>query len=49
MLTFSYRPQAFYGFYREEGRSDRTLIEWDRDTDVFCVVKLVLSEAAIQG
>ena len=38
MLEFSYRPQAVYGFHRGEGRSDRTLIEWDRDVDVFVLL-----------
>ena len=49
------------GFYRGEGRSDGTLIEWDRDIDVLVtvssplilveknVVKLQSSEAAILG
>ena len=61
MLQFSYRFQVFYGFYRGEGRSDGTLIEWDRDVDVLVtissplilveksVVKLSPSEAVIQG
>ena len=31
MLEFSYRPQIFLGFYRGEGRSDGSIIEWDRD------------------
>ena len=60
MLEFSYRPQVFYGFYRGR-RSDRTLIEWERDVDVLVaisspiilvekrVVKLQPLEAAIQG
>ena len=55
------RPQVYYGFYRGEGRIDKTLIEWNRDVDVFVaisfplilveksVVKLRPSEAAIQG
>ena len=49
MLEFSYRPQAVYGFHRGEGRSDRTLIEWDRDVDFFCVVKLRHSEQQSKG
>ena len=34
MLDFCYQPQLFNGFYRRERRSDKTLIEWDRDVDV---------------
>ena len=34
MLGFSYRSQVFYGFYRGEGRSDGTLVEYDKDVDV---------------
>ena len=61
MLEFSYQRQVFYGFYRGKVRSDRTLIEWERDVDVLVaissplilveksVVKLQPSEAAIQG
>ena len=40
MLEFSYWPQVFYGFYIGEGRSDRTLIEKDRDGDAFVLVLL---------
>ena len=32
MIEFFYRPQVFYGFYREEKRSDR--IERERDVNV---------------
>ena len=38
MLEFSDKPQIFYGFYRGEGRSDKTLIEWDKDIDVLVAV-----------
>ena len=38
MLEFSYQPQDFYGFHRGEGMSDRTLIEWGRDVDVFVLL-----------
>ena len=38
MREFFYRPQEFYGFYRVEGRSDRTLIEWEGDVDVFVTI-----------
>ena len=38
MFEFSYRPQAFYGFYREEVRIDGSLIEWGRDADVLVAV-----------
>ena len=31
MLKVFYRPQILYGFYRREGRSDGTLIEWGRN------------------
>ena len=34
MLEFSYRPKVFYGFRRDEGRSDETLIERDRVVDL---------------
>ena len=59
MLEFSYRPQIFYSFYRREGRSGGTLIEWGSYVDVLVpvlppphfrrenVVKLRSSEAAI--
>ena len=51
------QPQFCYGFYRREGRSDGTLIKWDRNVDVLVtvfpppliVVKLQASEAAIPG
>ena len=61
MLEVSYRSQVFYGFHREEGRSDGTLKEWKRDVAVLVaissplilveksVVKLLPSEATIQG
>ena len=61
MLEVSYRSQVFYGFHREEGRSDETLKEWKRDVAVLVaissplilveksVVKLLPSEATIQG
>ena len=60
MFEFSYRPQVLYGFYRGEGRSDGTLIEWERHVDVLVAIssslilveksvfKLRPSEAAIQ-
>ena len=38
MFEFSYQPQAFYGFYRGEERSDGTVTEWDRDVDVVVAV-----------
>ena len=31
MFEFSGRPQIFYGFYKGEGRSDGTVVEWGRD------------------
>ena len=34
MLEFSYRPYVFYSFYRGEGRSDGTVMEWDMDVNV---------------
>ena len=40
MLEFSYWPQVFYGFYIGEGRSDRILIEKDRDGDALVLVLL---------
>ena len=61
MLEFSYRPQVVYGFYKGQGRSDETLIEWERDVDVLVaifsphilveksVIKLRPSETTIQG
>ena len=59
ILEFSYGPQVFLGFYRREGRSEGTPIEWERDVDVFVaisppilvensVVTLRPSEVAIQ-
>ena len=46
MPEFSYRQQDFYGFYRGEVRSDRTLIEWERDVDALVAISspLVLVE-----
>ena len=38
MLEFSYRPKVFYGFRRDEGRSDETLIERDRVVDVLVLL-----------
>ena len=32
-LEISCRPQ-FYGFHKGEGRSDGTLIKWNREVDV---------------
>ena len=61
MLEFFNWLQVIYGFYRKEGRSDRTLIEWGRDNTVLMaislpfflveksVVKVRPSEVAIQG
>ena len=41
MLEISYRLQDFYGFYRGEVRSNRALIEWERDVNVLVnVVRL---------
>ena len=46
MLEFSYRPRVFYGFYKGEGRSDGTLIKWERDVDVLMAISspLILVE-----
>ena len=49
MLEFSYRLQAFYGFYRGEGRSDGTLIELDRDVDVFVLLNSDLQKQQSRG
>ena len=38
MLENSYQPQVYYGFYREKGRSEGTLIEWGIDVDVLVAV-----------
>ena len=37
-VEFSYRPQVFNGFYRGEGRSEGTLVEWERDIDVLVAI-----------
>ena len=49
MLEFSYRPQVFYGFYRGEGKSDGTLIEWQRNIDVLVAISspLILVEKSV--
>ena len=38
MLEFPYRPQVFYGFHRKEGKTDGTLIEWERNADVLVAI-----------
>ena len=38
MLKFFYQTQAFYGFYRDKGRCDWTLTEWDRNADVLVLL-----------
>ena len=54
MLEFSYRSQVFNCFYRGEQKSDRTVIEWERDVDVLVAISSLLilvekSILAIQG
>ena len=38
MPEFSYRHQDFYWFYRGEVKSDKTLIEWERNDDVLVAI-----------
>ena len=51
MPECSYRHQDFYSLYRGEVRSDRTLIEWERDVDVIAAVSsphpLILVEKGV--
>ena len=46
MLEISYRLQDFYGFYGGEVRSNRALIEWERDVNVLAAISspLILVE-----
>ena len=49
MLELSYRHQDFYGFYGWEVKSNGTLIEWERDVDVFVAISslLILVEKSV--
>ena len=49
MLEFSYRPKVFYGFRRDEGRSDETLIERDRVVDVLVLLNSDLRKQQSRG
>ena len=49
MLEFSYRPKVFYGFRRDEGRSDETLIEGDRVVDVLVLLNSDLRKQQSRG
>ena len=49
MLEFSYRTQVFYGFYGREGRSDGTLIEWDRNVDFHVLLNSNLKKQQSRG
>ena len=47
-LNFLIDLRFFYDFYRGEGRSDRTLIEWGRDVVLVAVsCPLVLVETSV--
>ena len=51
MLEFSYRPRVFYSFYKGEGRSDGTLIKWERDVDVLMAISsplILVEESAVK-
>ena len=49
MLKFSYQPQVFYGFYRGEGSSDGTLIEWGRDVNILVLLNSDLRKQQSRG
>ena len=49
MLEFTYQPQVFHCFYRGEGRSDGTLIEWDSDLGVFVLLDFDLRKQQSRG
>ena len=48
-LNFLIDLRFFYGFYRGEGRSDGTLLEWDKGVDVILLLNPGLRKQQSRG